>query len=58
MAVLEKVEQYLASNLVSTSEAADSVVSVLEVDTKNERKNKEILETYDKYRTGRESAAI
>ena len=25
---------------------------------KEERKNKEILETYDKYRTGRESAAI
>ena len=40
MAVLEKVEQYLASNLVSTSEAADSVVSVLEVDTKKKEKTK------------------
>lgn len=40
MAVLEKVEQYLASNLVSTSEAADSVVSVLEVDTKKKEKIK------------------
>lgn len=39
-AVLEKVEQYLASNLVSTSEAADSVVSVLEVDTKKKEKTK------------------
>lgn len=38
--VLEKVEQYLASNLVSTSDAADSVVSVLEVDTKNKEKTK------------------
>ena len=36
----EKVEQYLASNLVSTSDAADSVVSVLEVDTKNKEKTK------------------
>lgn len=32
--VLEKVEQYLATNLVAPPEAADSAVSFLEVDTK------------------------
>ena len=38
--ILEKVEQYLASNLVSTAGAADSVVSVLEVDAKQREKTK------------------
>ena len=31
--VMEKVDQYLTSNLVSTTDAADSVVSVLEVES-------------------------
>ena len=36
--ILEKVDQYLTSNLVSTIDAADSVVSVLEVDTDQKEK--------------------